>query len=67
MGFFDRFFKRRKKQTEQIPEEDWGEIVLDHNGVDFSDEEQRSRYIMNCMEQIADASREINQIGRAHV
>ena len=62
MGFFDRFFKRRKKQTEQIPEEDWGEIVLDHNGVDFSDEEQRSRYIMNCMEQIADASREINQL-----
>lgn len=40
--------------------EDWENIVYDRDNVDFGDEEQRSRYITNCLEQIADASREMN-------
>ena len=44
---------------EQSPE-DWENIVYDRDDVDFEDEEQRSRYITNCLEQIADASKEMN-------
>ena len=62
MGFWNRFFRFRRKKSVAAEEAEWEEIVLDHNGVDFHDEEQRSRYITNCMDQIAEASREVNQL-----
>ncbi|MCM1089860.1 MAG: hypothetical protein NC092_06415 [Butyrivibrio sp.] len=61
MGFLSKLFHfvgSRKRREE--PEYDWDEIVYDHSEVDFTDEEQRSRYITNCLEQIAEASRELN-------
>lgn len=59
MGFWSKIFRRRRGQK---PEEDfdWEHIVYDHANVDFNDEEQRHRYITNCLEQIAEASKEIN-------
>ena len=62
MGFFSKLFKFRREKAENVQDNEWEEILLDHRGVNFYDEEQRSRYITNCMEQIAEASREINQL-----
>lgn len=59
MAFWSRLFGKRKKIRQQSPE-DWENIIYDRDDVDFRDEEQRSRYITNCLEQISDASREIN-------
>ena len=55
MGFWKNLFRRKKKEQEQ-PQEDWENIVYDREDVNFEDEEQRSRYITNCLEQIAEAS-----------
>lgn len=56
MGFWSRIF-RRKKAKESA---DWEELVNARDDVDFDDEEQRSRYITNCLEQMAEAQKEIN-------
>lgn len=58
MGFWRNLFKRRR--TEEYQEEDWEQIVYARDDVDFDSEEQRSRYITNCLEQIEEASREQN-------
>ncbi len=59
MGFWSRLFGKKKKVREQV-QEDWENIVYDRDDVNFQDEEQRSRYITNCLEQMAEASKEIN-------
>ncbi|MBO4981576.1 MAG: hypothetical protein J6C84_06740 [Lachnospiraceae bacterium] len=59
MGFWQKLFSRKKKQKE-VPQDDWESIVYDREGVDFADEEQRSRYVTGCLEQIAEASKEID-------
>lgn len=60
MGFLSKLFRFGAKRRREEPEYDWDEIVYDHSEVDFTDEEQRSRYITNCLEQIAEASKELN-------
>ncbi|MCM1542922.1 MAG: hypothetical protein NC121_16910 [Blautia sp.] len=57
MGFWRNLFQKRKVAAEI--EENWDEIVYPRDEVDFHDEEQRSRYITDCLEQMAEASREI--------
>lgn len=57
MGFWKRIFGRNRAVQEQ--QEDWEEIVYDRADVDFTDEEQRKRYVTNCLEQIAEASGEV--------
>lgn len=59
MAFWSRLFGKRKKIRKESPE-DWESIIYDRDDVDFRDEEQRSRYITNCLEQMSEASREIN-------
>ena len=57
MGFWSRLFRRNKvKPADEI--DDWEQLIYDRDMVDFRDEEQRSRYITNCLEQIAEASKE---------
>lgn len=56
MGFWKRLFRRKVKEEE--PQEEWDQIVYARDNVDFHDEEQRSRYVMNCLEQIAEATRD---------
>ncbi len=43
-----------------MEEDDWEQLVYTRNGVNFEEEDQRKRYIVNCLEQIAEASREID-------
>ncbi|MCM1188091.1 MAG: hypothetical protein NC541_02195 [bacterium] len=58
MAFWSRLFRRKKEQNRT--QEDWENIVYDRDSVDFEDEEQRTGYIKNCLEQIAEAVREVN-------
>lgn len=60
MGFWRKLFRLGPGRKREESEFDWEEIVYDHTEVDFSNEAQRSRYITNCLEQISEASREIN-------
>lgn len=60
MAFWSRLFKKRKKREREGIAEDWENLVYDRSDVDFQDEEQRSRYITNCLEQMAEAAKEIH-------
>lgn len=62
MGFWKKILGFVSGHKNEIPEYDWEEIVYDHAEVNFADEEQRSRYITNCLEQMAEAAKEINQL-----
>ena len=64
MGFFGRLFSfgKKKRKNDSKGEESWEEIVYNRSEVDFNDQEQRSRYIMNCLEQMSEASNEMDQL-----
>ena len=57
MGFWSRLF--RKKKYQESGADDWETIVYDRDDVDFGQEEERSRYIANCLEQMGEATKEI--------
>ena len=57
MAWWNRFFKK-KEPVQQ--EENWEQLVYTRNGVNFDEEDQRKRYIVNCLEQITEASKEID-------
>lgn len=58
MGFFSKLFRRKKQRKENS--DDWETLVYDRDDVDFENDEQRMEYITNCLEQIAEATRETN-------
>lgn len=57
MGFLSKLFRSRKYRESGA--EDWENIVYDRDGVNFREEEQRTRYIVNCLEQIQEATKEM--------
>ncbi len=59
MAFWNRLLGKKKRKRDQLSE-DWENLVYDREDVNFKDEEQRSRYITNCLEQMAEASKEMN-------
>jgi len=61
MGFWERVFGKTKK-AQPVKADDWDALVFEHEGVDFRDEEQRSRYVMSCIEQIACADKETEKL-----
>lgn len=60
MKFWQKLFRRRT--VEEAEEESWDQIVYPRDGVDFRVEEQRSRYVTDCLEQMAEASEEIEHL-----
>lgn len=58
MGFLSKIFRKRK--LSESSNDDWEKVVYERDHVDFSDEEQRSRYITGCLEQMGEAARELN-------
>lgn len=60
MGFWRKLFQ--KKIVEEAEEENWEQIVYPRDKVDFRVEEQRSRYVTDCLEQMAEASEEIERL-----
>ncbi len=58
MGFWSNLFGKRKYQEAEA--EDWDSLVYARDEVDFRQEEQRRGYISNCLEQVAEATYEMN-------
>lgn len=59
MGFWQKFF-RKKNQFVEEKTENWDEIVYVRDKINFHDQEQRSRYVTNCLEQMAEATKELD-------
>lgn len=57
MGFWQKLFRKKGKQ--EIAE-DWDKIVYAREDVNFSIEEERHKYISGCLEQISEASKEMD-------
>ncbi len=58
MGFWKWLTRRGKKKDQQA--EEWEEITYIRKDVNFEDAKQRMDYVTGCLEQIADASRELH-------
>ena len=57
MGFFDKLFK--KKNT---PASEWDEVANSRDSINMSDPFLREQYVISCLEQMKDASDEIDRI-----
>ena len=62
MGFFSKLFKIASNGISAFTEEENEEIVYDREGIDFHDQTQRTRYIAECLEQVAEGSREMESL-----
>lgn len=62
MGIFRWLFgKKRIEEPENLnetPEENYEQLVYERDHVNFSDEAERSRYLLSCVEQIGEAKKE---------
>lgn len=63
MKIFD-FIKKifRPRSRREAREGEWEKLVNAREGVDFEQEEERSRYVTDCLEQIAEASKELEML-----
>lgn len=67
MKIFDKLFRRKKNQETEIFEEGMEEsleqeISLDREDIDVFDEAQRRQFVESCLEQMAEASDEIESL-----
>lgn len=63
MNLFKKLFGKKKKTEEPVYEvEDWNQIVYDRDDLQINDKEQRQEYVKGCLEQIAEASRELENL-----
>lgn len=60
MAWWNRLFQKFRKKEPVQQEEDWEQLIYSREGVNFDEEDQRKRYIVNCLEQITEASKEID-------
>jgi len=58
MGFWSKLFKKNKQQDGNA--DDWENVVYDRDDIDFDEPEQRKSYIEGCLDQIEEATREMN-------
>lgn len=62
MGFFDFLFKKLKTEEEKSSEQEWESLSYNRSSVNFSDSEERMAYVSGCLEQAAEASRELKHL-----
>ena len=63
MGLFENIFKWKRSDDEPEYEiEDWNEIVYDRDDLQINDKKQRKEYVQGCLEQIAEASKELEEL-----
>ena len=63
MGVFENIFKWKRRDDEPEYEiEDWNEIVYDRDDLQINDKKQRKEYVQGCLEQIAEASKELEEL-----
>lgn len=58
-----RFFKRPGEEEEEVYDPDWEEASLKRDNVDMHDGVQRERYVKACLEQMGEASKELDTLG----
>lgn len=63
MGLFKNLFNWKRRDDEPEYEiEDWNEIVYDRDDLQINDKKQRKEYVQGCLEQIAEASKELEEL-----
>ncbi len=63
MNLFKKLFRKKNKVKETTPEIDgWNQIVYDRQEVQINDTRQREEYVKGCLEQIAEASKELENL-----
>ncbi len=63
MSFLNKIFPWKKNREDPIYEiDDWSEIVYDRDDLQINDKQQREDYIKGCLEQIAEASTELENL-----
>lgn len=60
VDFFRKIFRGRDRR--EAREGEWERLVNARDSVDFEQEEERSRYVTDCLEQIAEATRELDML-----
>ncbi len=60
LEFFKKIFTSRGRRKAQ--EGEWEKLVTARGGVDLEQEEERTRYVTDCLEQIAEASQELEML-----
>ena len=66
MGFLSKLFKIASGKKLAFSEEENEEVVYDREGIDFHDQTQRTRYVAECLEQIAEGSREMELLRKEY-
>ena len=63
MGLLSRLFKRREKiQEPEYELEEWDEASYGKEDFQIDDQGQREQYVRECLEQIAEASKEVDNL-----
>ena len=63
MGLLKKLFNWKKKTEDPVFEiEDWNEVVYDRSDLKINDTQQRKEYVKGCLEQIAEASKELEAL-----
>ncbi len=63
MGLIKKFLEWKKNREEPDYEiDDWNEIIYDRDDLEINDKTQREEYVKGCLEQIAEASKELENL-----
>lgn len=62
MGFIKNFLARFRKKEEEIFDEESWEDDEDVRQIDYHNKEQRNDYVKNCLERMADATKELENL-----
>lgn len=63
MGLLEKLLQWRKNTQEPEYEiEDWNEIIYDRDDLQINDRDQREEYVKGCLEQIAEAAKELESL-----
>lgn len=60
MGLLQKIFGRRNEEEDDFDWEDTEEIIYQRSKINMHDATERRKYVESCLEQIADASKEVN-------
>lgn len=63
LGKIKGFFNRQADGAENVYRPDWEEESLKRDDIDMHDKVQREHYVKACMEQMSEASRELDTLG----
>lgn len=62
MGLLQRIFNWKRDYEEAYEVGEWNEIVYDRDDLQVHNRKQREEYVRGCLEQIAEASREVENL-----